>query len=109
MRYYLTSHKKEHHLESSPPATTNFTYDVWWQSNIVVLATLLQRNIGSIVMFLTLKEVVWDSLAHLSFLAKYQNISHVYLLYEELFSLKQDGRPLQECYISIKGKWDELN
>ena len=37
-----------------------------------------------------------------------KNISHVYVIYEQIFNFCQDGQSVNIYFVVLKGKWDEL-
>ncbi|KAL0386536.1 UNVERIFIED_CONTAM: hypothetical protein Slati_4545400 [Sesamum latifolium] len=57
-------------------------------------------------MFLSSAKEIWDTLRDMY--SHEKNVSHVFELYEKLFSLKQDGRSVTDYFASLKGVPDEI-
>uniref|UniRef100_A0A5B6ZV70 Integrase catalytic domain-containing protein n=1 Tax=Davidia involucrata TaxID=16924 RepID=A0A5B6ZV70_DAVIN len=50
---------------------------------------------------------IWDSLQEMY--SSDQNLSRIYQLYQDIFSLQQGDRSVDEYFSILKGMWDELN
>ncbi|KAL0458459.1 UNVERIFIED_CONTAM: Retrovirus-related Pol polyprotein from transposon RE1, partial [Sesamum latifolium] len=57
-------------------------------------------------MFLSSTKEIWDTLHDMY--SHEKNISHVFELYEKLFSLKRDGRSVTDYFASLKGVANEI-
>ena len=50
---------------------------------------------------------IWDTLKELY--SSEQNLPRIYQLCQDLFSLQQGDRSVEEYFSTLKGMWDELN
>ncbi|KAL5724121.1 hypothetical protein ACHQM5_007422 [Ranunculus cassubicifolius] len=109
VKVYLKGKKKLKYLTDDPPNSKDPTYDDWGCEDAIVMGWLwhsMEAHIATTVEFCETSKSIWNSLNE-SF-SHQSNVSRVYELYEQIFSMKQGDKSLPEYYSTMKNLWEQL-
>ncbi|KAG8373563.1 hypothetical protein BUALT_Bualt11G0037500 [Buddleja alternifolia] len=110
IKIFLGAQRKLSHITKAPPAETDKGYEDWLTADYCVRSCLInsiEERISSSVVFLPTAKRIWDMLHELY--GNEKNISRVFELYEQLFSLQQGDHSVTELYTTLHGILDELD
>jgi uncharacterized membrane protein YgcG len=106
---FLTGRGKESYLTTTKP-TDATKISKWIKEDAQIMTWLwnsLEPDIFNNVSYLESSKDIWDTL-HLMYSSE-ENITRIHELYQDMFSLQQDDRSIEEYFSLLQGMWDELN
>lgn len=106
---FVISQKKKKHLYEKPHATNSIKYDDWIVVDSCIITWLMnsmQVKVCSGIIFMKIAQLIWEHVKNVY--SNERNISPIAELYEQLFSLKQGVRHLNDYYLDPKMMYDEL-
>ncbi|KAG8369509.1 hypothetical protein BUALT_Bualt14G0021000 [Buddleja alternifolia] len=105
----LGAQRKLSHITKAPPAEMEKVYEDWLATNYCVRSWLInsiEERISSVI-FLPIAKPIWDMLHELY--GHEKNISHIFELYEQLFSLQQGDYSVTELNTTLHGILYEID
>uniref|UniRef100_A0A2N9J5N3 Integrase catalytic domain-containing protein n=1 Tax=Fagus sylvatica TaxID=28930 RepID=A0A2N9J5N3_FAGSY len=109
VRVFLTGRGKESYLTTTKPSDDT-KVSKWLQEDAQIMTWLwnsLEPDVFNNVSYLESSKDIWDTL-HLMYSSE-ENITRIHELYQDMFSLQQDDRSIEEYFSLLQGMWDELN
>jgi hypothetical protein len=109
VRVFLTGRGKESYLMTTKP-TDATKIPQWLQEDAQIMTWLwnsLEPEVFNNVSYLESSKDIWDTL-HLMYSSE-ENITRIHELYQDMFSLQQGDRSVEEYFSLLQGMWDELN
>jgi hypothetical protein len=106
---FLTGRGKESYLTTTKP-TDATKISKWIKEDAQIMTWLwnsLEPDVFNNVSYLESSKDIWDTL-HLMYSSEV-NITRIHELYQDMFSLQQGDRSIEEYFSLLQGMWDELN
>jgi hypothetical protein len=109
---FLTGRGKESYLTTTKPtdATDATKISTWIKEDAQIMTWLwnsLEPDVFNNVSYLESSKDIWDTLRLMY--SSEENITRIHELYQDMFSLQQGDRSIEEYFSLLQGMWDELN
>uniref|UniRef100_A0A2N9EMG3 Integrase catalytic domain-containing protein n=1 Tax=Fagus sylvatica TaxID=28930 RepID=A0A2N9EMG3_FAGSY len=107
-----SSRGKESYLTTTKPtdATDATKISTWIKEDAQIMTWLwnsLEPDVFNNVSYLESSKDIWDTLRLMY--SSEENITRIHELYQDMFSLQQGDRSIEEYFSLLQGMWDELN
>uniref|UniRef100_A0A2N9FUB4 Integrase catalytic domain-containing protein n=1 Tax=Fagus sylvatica TaxID=28930 RepID=A0A2N9FUB4_FAGSY len=106
---FLTGRGKESYLTTTKPTDTT-KISTWIKEDAQIMTWLwnsLEPDVFNNVSYLESSKDIWDTLRLMY--SSEENITRIHELYQDMFSLQQGDRSIEEYFSLLQGMWDELN